>query len=87
MRASGPRDPHRRGSQVSLRHPDGYPIVQALIRRGVIGDFRAPNVLRFGMTPLYTRYTDIHDAVEHLVAVMCNREFDTPECRRVAAVT
>jgi kynureninase len=52
-----------RGSQVAFAHPDGYAIMQALIERGVIGDFRAPDVLRFGLAPLYLRYTDVHDAV------------------------
>jgi kynureninase len=60
----------RRGSQVALSHPDGYAIMQALIERGVIGDFRAPNVLRFGLAPLYLRYTDIWDAVGVLREVM-----------------
>ncbi len=71
-----PRDPELRGSQVSLARADGgYPIMQALIARGVIGDFRAPDVLRFGATPLYTRFTDIWDAVEHLRAVMQSGEW------------
>jgi kynureninase len=59
-----------RGSQVSLAHPDGYAIMQALIERGVIGDFRAPDVLRFGLAPLYVRYVDVWDAVAMLRAVM-----------------
>ena len=57
-----PRDSEKRGSQVSLRHEDGYPIMQALIANGVIGDFRAPDVLRFGFTPLYLSYRDVWDA-------------------------
>jgi kynureninase len=65
-----PRDASRRGSQVSLRHPEGYPIMQALIAEGVIGDFRAPDVLRFGFTPLYLRYVDVWDAVETLKRVL-----------------
>lgn len=65
-----PREAERRGSQVSLRHSHGYEIIQALIARGVVGDFRAPDVLRFGFAPLYTRYVDIWDAVERLVGVM-----------------
>lgn len=59
-----------RGSQVSVAHPDGYAIVQALISRGVIGDFRAPDVMRFGMAPLYVRYVDVWDAVAVLADVM-----------------
>lgn len=72
-----PQDAESRGSQVSLRHRDGYAIVQALIARGVIGDFRAPDILRFGFVPLYTRYVDVWDAVDQLAAVIvsgCWRE-------------
>ena len=65
-----PRDHARRGSQVSLRHEHAYGIIQALIARGVVGDFRAPDVCRFGFTPLYLRFIDVYDAVEHLVAVI-----------------
>lgn len=74
----GPVDPDRRGSQISLRHPDGYPIVQALIERGVIGDFREPDRLRFGFAPLYVRYADVWDAVDHLVAVIDGDEWRQP---------
>ena len=64
-----PREPAQRGSQVSLARADGaYAIVQALIARGVIGDFRAPDILRFGFAPLYTRFVDVWDAVDHLRA-------------------
>ena len=82
-----PRDAMNRGSQVSFRHPQGYAIVQALIKRGVIGDFRAPDVLRFGLTPLYTRYIDVFDAIEHLREVMRLNEWDQPAFREMAAVT
>ncbi|HEX7435953.1 MAG TPA: kynureninase, partial [Caldimonas sp.] len=61
-----PREAARRGSQASFAHATGaYPIMQALIARGVTGDFRAPDLLRFGFTPLYTRFVDVWDAVEH----------------------
>jgi kynureninase len=66
-----PRDHALRGSQVSLSHPEhAYAIVQALIARGVIGDFRPPDILRFGFTPLYTRFADVWDAVARLQDVM-----------------
>jgi kynureninase len=65
-----PRGHATRGSQVAFAHPDGYAIMQALIERGVIGDFRAPDVLRFGLAPLYLRHTDIHDAVGILRDIM-----------------
>lgn len=58
-----PREPEHRGSQVSFAHPDSYAVMQALIAHGVIGDFRAPNVLRLGLAPLYLRFIDIWDAV------------------------
>jgi kynureninase len=65
-----PRDASRRGSQVALTHPEGYRIMQALIARDVIGDFRAPDVLRFAITPLYQRFEDIWRAVEILADIM-----------------
>jgi len=65
-----PREGRLRGSQVSFASADGYAIVQALIERGVIGDFRAPNIMRFGFTPLYLSYEDIYRAVEALEGIM-----------------
>ncbi|GII95710.1 kynureninase [Sinosporangium siamense] len=59
---ASPRDPDERGSQVSFLHPDGYPVMRALIDRGVHGDYRAPSLLRFGFAPLYLRYVDVWDA-------------------------
>jgi kynureninase len=82
-----PRDAAERGSQVSLAHPHGYAIMSALIETGVIGDFRAPDILRFGFTPLYTRYVDVFDAVERLCAVMADRRFEHPRYAERATVT
>ena len=83
-----PRDPGLRGSQVSLLRTEGaYAIVQALIARGVVGDFRAPDVLRFGFTPLYLRFVDVWDAVEHLREVLATGEWKDERFARKAAVT
>ncbi len=73
-----PRAPEQRGSQVSLRHREAYGVVQALIARGVIGDFRTPDVARFGFAPLYVTHTDVWDAVDHLVGVMADEEHLDP---------
>jgi kynureninase len=78
---------HERGSQVGLLHPEGYAIMQALIARGVIGDFRAPDMLRFGFAPLYNRYTEVWDAVAALKSVMDTRAWDTVTFKTRAAVT
>ena len=82
-----PRDAERRGSQVALRHRRGYEIVQALIARAVIGDFRAPDVLRFGFGPLYTRYVDVWDAVDRLSRIMLDGSWRDERYRIRAAVT
>ncbi len=85
--ANGSAPRHERGSQVGLLHPEGYAIMQALVARGVIGDFRAPDMLRFGFAPLYNRYVDVWDAVAALKAVMDERAWDTPKFKTRAAVT
>ena len=75
-----PREARARGSHISFTHPEGYRIMQALIARGVIGDFRDPDVLRFGLTPLYLRYEDIWRAVDILHQVMGEGTWrDAPE--------
>ena len=82
-----PRDDACRGSQVSLRHPEAYGVVQALIARGVVGDFRTPDLGRFGFAPMYVRYVDVWDAVEHLVGVLEGEDWSRPEYRARAPVT
>lgn len=82
-----PRDAEARGSHVSLAHPEAYPICQTLIARGVIGDFRAPDILRCGFTPLYTSYEDVWRAVAILSDVMESRAWDDDVFRVRSAVT
>lgn len=84
---ASPRDGHARGSQVSFAHPQGYAIMQALIARGVIGDFRAPDILRFGFTPLYTTFDDVAGAVATLTEIMGAGLWDRPEYMTRARVT
>jgi kynureninase len=82
-----PREAARRGSQVAFVHPHGYAIMQALIARGVIGDFRAPDVLRFGLAPLYVRFADVWDAVATLRNVMRSGAWKEDRFRQQRRVT
>ena len=82
-----PRDGTKRGSQVSFLHAEGYAIMQALIARGVIGDFRAPNAIRFGFTPLYISERDVEAAVDILADIMTHNLWDAPEFKQKALVT
>jgi kynureninase len=82
-----PRDSATRGSHVSLRHKNGYAIVQALIAQGVIGDFRAPDIMRFGFTPLYISYRDVWNAVEALREILVSGSWDRPEHHQRHRVT
>jgi kynureninase len=75
---ASPRDPQARGSQISFRHPQGYAIMQALIANDVIGDFRAPDLIRFGFTPLYLSESDVVAAAKVLERVMTQRLWDDP---------
>ena len=84
---ASPRDAAIRGSQVSFTHEHGYPIVQALIDRGVIGDYRDPGIMRFGFTPLYVSHEDVWQAVEILQDIMATRAWDKPHFHARAAVT
>jgi kynureninase len=82
-----PRDASRRGSQVSFRHPHGYEIMQALVDAGVIGDFRAPDILRFGFAPLYIRYEDVWRAVATLRDILVTGAWRAPDYAVRRAVT
>jgi kynureninase len=82
-----PRDPTQRGSHVVFAHPDGYAVMQALIARGVIGDFRAPDLMRFGFAPLYNRYSEMVRAAEILSEILATREWDQPRFKERAKVT
>lgn len=82
-----PQDSTDRGSQVSLRHSEGYAIMQALIARGVIGDFRAPDIIRFGLAPLYLRYVDVWAAVAALKDILESESWRRPEFQKRQTVT
>ena len=82
-----PRAPQRRGSQVSLRLPHAYEVTQALIARGVVGDFRAPDLLRLGFAPLYLRFVDVWDAMEALRDVLETEAWREPAYAQRAVVT
>ena len=84
---NSPRDPAQRGSQVSLRHPQAYAVMQALIAAGVVGDFRAPDLMRFGFAPLYNRFVDAWDAVDRMADILSRRAWDEPRFLARKAVT
>ncbi len=84
---ASPRDPARRGSQVSFRHPHAYPVMQALIHHGVVGDFRAPDMLRFGFTPLYIGEDEVVAAAAALEHVLASGAWEDPRYARRALVT
>ncbi|HEV3045156.1 MAG TPA: kynureninase [Roseiarcus sp.] len=87
LKLASPRDPTLRGSQVSFRFEQGYAVMQALIARGVIGDFRAPDTMRFGFAPLYIDQEDVKSAVDTLAAILAEAAWDRPEYRKREAVT
>ncbi|PTS88679.1 MULTISPECIES: kynureninase [unclassified Caulobacter] len=84
---ASPRAPEQRGSHIAFTHEAAYPVMQALIARGVIGDFRAPDILRFGFTPLYLRHADVWNAVEILREVLVREAWREPAYQVRAAVT
>ena len=87
LELASPRDPQRRGSQVSFHFDHGYAAMQALIAGGVIGDFRAPDIMRFGFTPLYLDEADVIAAVDVLERVIRDRLWDRPEFQTRSRVT
>ncbi len=87
VRLASPRDPAVRGSHVVFAHPEGYAVMQALIARGVIGDFRAPDLMRFGFAPLYNCFADMVRAAEILTEILDRREWDQPRFKERAKVT
>jgi kynureninase len=82
-----PKEHERRGSQVSLRHDHAFPMVQALIARGVVGDFRIPDIARFGFAPLYVRYVDVWDAAVAIREVVASGEWRDPRFAARSTVT
>ena len=84
---ASPRNPEERGSQVSFAFENGYAAMQALIADGVIGDFRAPDVMRFGFTPLYVSEADVEEAVRRLARILRDRSWDQPQFHTRKAVT
>ena len=87
LKTISPGEAARRGGHVSVRHEHGYAVVQALIARGIIPDFRAPDAIRFGVAPLYVRHVDVWDAMDTLSDVLATRAWDRPDFHARAAVT
>lgn len=87
LELASPRDAAQRGSQVSFRFEEGYAAMQALIDRGVIGDFRAPDIMRFGFTPMYLDGADVSAAVAIIADVMENKLWDRDEYKVKSKVT
>jgi len=87
LRLASPRDPTQRGSHVVFAHAESYAMMQALIARGVIGDFRAPDLMRFGFAPLYNSHAEMVRAAETLAHILATREWDQPRFNARAKVT
>ena len=87
LRLASPRDPQRRGSHVSFAHPNGYAVIQALIAKGVVGDFREPDLMRFGFAPMYNSYEDAWTAAAIVTDVLGSRGWDTKRFRLRQKVT
>lgn len=87
VKVAGPRDMNERGSHVSIHHSQGYAVMQALIAANVVGDFRAPDMMRFGFTPLYTSFAEVWDAVDILARILDRQEWNQPQFLAKKAVT
>jgi len=87
LESISPANSLKRGGHVSVRHVEGYAVTQALIARGIIPDFRAPDAIRFGVAPLYVRFVDVWDAMDQLADVVATHAWDRPEFMHRAAVT
>ncbi len=87
LKLAGSREMDARGSHVSFQGPQSYAVMQALIALGVVGDFRAPDLIRFGFTPLYTSFADVWDAVEILRDILENEAWNQPQFLQKKAVT
>ncbi len=87
LELASPRNPEQRGSQVSFRFAEGYAVMQALIAEGVIGDFRSPDIMRFGFTPLYLSFEDVERAARRIGEIVGGRLWDRPEFRARNKVT
>ena len=87
MQLITPHEPESRGSQVSITHEHGYGIAQALIADGVVVDFRAPDVVRFGFSPLYNRFADVAAAAETLARIVREERYLSPEFSERKGVT
>jgi kynureninase len=87
VRLFGPRDLAVRGSHVCFAHSEGYAVIQALIARGIVGDFRSPDLMRFGFTPLYTSFEDAWRAADALADILATREWDQPRFKERRKVT
>jgi kynureninase len=87
VRLASPRSPEERGSHVVFAHPEGYAVMQALIARGIVGDFRAPDLMRFGFAPLYNTHREVVRAASSLADVLATREWDQSRFKERAKVT
>jgi kynureninase len=87
LKLASPVEPGCRGSHLAFQHPDAYAVMQALIAEGVIGDYRRPDLLRFGFAPLYNRFQDVWDAVEIMATILAEKRYQREEYQRRKAVT